>query len=161
MNENLKQPAPLMELRGITKRFPGVTALSDVSLSIHTGEVLALVGENGAGKSTLMNILYGLNTPTSGKVFVKGQEITHFSPSSAIASGVGMVHQHFMLVPSFTVAQNIVLSNEPRRHKLFYDFKKAVSITEELVMEYGLQVNPNDTVAEISVCLIASGHFKS
>ena len=149
----MAQGETIVSFQHVSMQFPGVLANHDVSLDIRKGEVFALVGENGAGKSTLMNILYGLNTPTSGKVFVKGQEITHFSPSSAIASGVGMVHQHFMLVPSFTVAQNIVLSNEPRRHKLFYDFKKAVSITEELVKEYGLQVNPNDTVAEISVGL--------
>lgn len=149
----MAQGETIVSFQHVSMQFPGVLANHDVSLDIRKGEVFALVGENGAGKSTLMNILYGLNTPTSGKVFVKGQEMTHFSPSSAIASGVGMVHQHFMLVPSFTVAQNIVLSNEPRRHKLFYDFKKAVSITEELVKEYGLQVNPNDTVAEISVGL--------
>ena len=90
-------------------QFPGVLANDDVSLDIRKGEVFALVGENGAGKSTLMNILYGMNTPTSGQVLIKGQEVTRFSPSEAIARGVGMVHQHFMLVPSFTVAQNIVL----------------------------------------------------
>ena len=148
----MAQGETIVSFQHVSMQFPGVLANHDVTLDIRKGEVFALVGENGAGKSTLMNILYGLNTPTSGKVLVKGQEVTHFSPSEAIARGVGMVHQHFMLVPSFTVAQNIVLSNEPRKG-LFYDFKKAVSITQELVEEYGLRVNPNDTVAEISVGL--------
>ena len=134
-------------------QFPGVLANNDVSLDIRKGEVFALVGENGAGKSTLMNILYGLNTPTSGQVIIKGQEIKSFSPSEAIAHGIGMVHQHFMLVPSFTVAQNIVLSGEPRKRGIFYDFARANEITEQLVAEYGLKVNARDKVRDISVGL--------
>ena len=134
-------------------QFPGVLANHDVTLDIRKGEVFALVGENGAGKSTLMNILYGLNTPTSGKVLVKGSQVTHFSPSEAIARGVGMVHQHFMLVPSFTVAQNIVLSNEPRRLGIFCDFAKAEEETQALVQEYGLTVDPRAKVEDISVGL--------
>ncbi len=133
-------------------QFPGVLANDDVSLDIRKGEVFALVGENGAGKSTLMNIPYGMNAPTTGKVIVKGQEMTRFSPSEAIARGVGMVHQHFMLTPSFTVAQNITLGREPRRG-VFSDLKKANAIVEDLVREYGLKVNPADRVDEISVGL--------
>ena len=98
---------PIVSFRHVSMQFPGVLANDDVSLDIHRGEVFALVGENGAGKSTLMNILYGMNAPSAGQVFIRGQEVKHFSPSEAIARGVGMVHQHFMLVPSFSVAQNI------------------------------------------------------
>ena len=142
----------IVSFQHVSMQFPGVLANHDVCLDIRKGEVFALVGENGAGKSTLMNILYGMNTPTSGKVFIKGQEMKDFSPSEAISRGVGMVHQHFMLVPSFTVAQNIVLGREPKKSAL-YDFKKAKSITEQLVDEYGLQVNAADKVADISVGL--------
>ena len=85
-------------------QFPGVLANDDVSLGIKSGEIFALVGENGAGKSTLMNILYGINNPTSGEVYIKGKKVDNFSPTEAIENGIGMVHQHFMLVPSFTVA---------------------------------------------------------
>ena len=142
----------IVSFQHVSMQFPGVLANHDVCLDIRKGEVFALVGENGAGKSTLMNILYGMNTPTSGKVFIKGQEMKDFSPSEAISRGVGMVHQHFMLVPSFTVAQNIVLGREPKKSAL-YDFKKAKSLTEQLVDEYGLQVNAADKVADISVGL--------
>ncbi len=148
----MTEAAPIVSLRHISMQFPGVLANDDVSLDIRQGEVFALVGENGAGKSTLMNVLYGLNTPTAGQVFVKGQEITSFSPGNAIAHGVGMVHQHFKLVPSFTVAQNIVLNDEPRRG-IFYDFKRANAIVRELEAEYGLEVNPTDRVQDISVGL--------
>ena len=133
--------------------FPGVLANDDVSLEIKRGEVFALVGENGAGKSTLMNILYGINTPTGGEVYVKGQRTEHFSPKSAIERGVGMVHQHFMLVPSFTVAQNIVLSREPRRLGVFFDNTKAEREVRGLVDEYGLEVDPSAVVRDISVGL--------
>ncbi len=145
--------SPIVSFKHVSMQFPGVLANDDVSLDIHKGEVFALVGENGAGKSTLMKILYGLNEPTAGQVFVKGEEMKTFSPSTSIAHGIGMVHQHFMLVPSFTVAQNIVMCGEPRRHRIFYDFDKANQITNELVKEYGLQVNPTDRIQDISVGL--------
>ena len=147
----MAQGETIVSFQHVSMQFPGVLANHDVTLDIRKGEVFALVGENGAGKSTLMNILYGLNTPTSGKVFVKGEQIAHFSPSEAIARGVGMVHQHFMLVPSFTVAQNIVLSNEPRKLGIFYDFSKAMEDTENLVREYGLAVDPQARVEDITV----------
>ena len=115
----------VVKFEHVSMEFPGVLANDDVSLEIKKGEVFALVGENGAGKSTLMNILYGINTPTNGEVYVKGRRIEHFSPKAAIERGVGMVHQHFMLVPSFTVAQNIVLSREPRRLGVLFDNKAA------------------------------------
>ena len=150
---DLAQGETIVSFQHVSMQFPGVLANHDVTLDIRKGEVFALVGENGAGKSTLMNILYGLNTPTSGKVLVKGNQVTHFSPSEAIARGVGMVHQHFMLVPSFTVAQNIVLSNEPRKLGIFCDFAKAEAETQALVQEYGLTVDPRAKVEDISVGL--------
>ncbi len=143
----------LVKFEHVSMEFPGVLANDDVSLEIKRGEVFALVGENGAGKSTLMNILYGINTPTDGEVYVKGQRIEHFSPKAAIERGVGMVHQHFMLVPSFTVAQNIVLSREPRRLGVFFDNSKAEREVRGLVEEYGLEVDPSALVQDISVGL--------
>ena len=143
----------VVKFEHVSMEFPGVLANDDVSLEIKKGEVFALVGENGAGKSTLMNILYGISTPTNGEVYVKGRRIEHFSPKAAIERGVGMVHQHFMLVPSFTVAQNIVLSREPRRLGVFFDNARAERETRGLVEEYGLEVDPAATVRDISVGL--------
>ena len=143
----------VVKFEHVSMEFPGVLANDDVSLEIKKGEVFALVGENGAGKSTLMNILYGINTPTNGEVYVKGRRIEHFSPKAAIECGVGMVHQHFMLVPSFTVAQNIVLSREPRRLGVFFDNAGAERETRGLVEEYGLEVDPSAVVRDISVGL--------
>lgn len=133
--------------------FPGVLANDDVSLDIRRGEVFALVGENGAGKTTLMNILYGINEPTDGEVIIGGKKVEHFSPKNAISLGVGMVHQHFMLVPSFTVAQNIVMSKEPRKLGFLFDNRAAEKKTRELVDNYGLVVDPSAVVREISVGL--------
>jgi len=113
----------VLELRGITKRFPGVLANDDVSLSVELGEILALLGENGAGKTTLMNILYGLYTPDAGEVLVDGQNLQLSSPSDSIAAGIGMVHQHFMLVPVFTVTENVILGMEPTIAGGFLDMK--------------------------------------
>ncbi len=137
----------------VSMAFPGVLANDDVTLDIRRGEVFALVGENGAGKSTLMNVLYGIHAPTDGKVFIGGQEVTDFDPKTAISMGVGMVHQHFMLVPSFTVAQNIVLSREPRKGRIFFDNAAAERGTRQLVEEYGLEVDPAEPVGELSVGL--------
>ena len=145
--------APIVEFRDITMDFPGVRANDQVTLSIEKGEIFALVGENGAGKSTLMNILYGILTPTKGQVVIKGREVSEYSPKNAISLGVGMVHQHFMLVPSFTVAQNIVLSREPRKHGVLYDLEEANRAVSALSDEYGLEVNPTDVVQELSVGL--------
>ena len=144
---------PIVEFRNITMDFPGVRANEDVTLSINQGEIFALVGENGAGKSTLMNILYGILTPTKGQVVIKGNPITEYNPKNAISLGVGMVHQHFMLVPSFTVAQNIVLSREPKKLGLLYDLEAANKAVEDLSKDYGLQVSPTDVVRELSVGL--------
>ena len=100
---------PVLEMRGITKRFPGIVANDAVDFDLRPGEVHALLGENGAGKSTLMNILYGLYTPDEGEIRVRGKQIVMQSPRDAIAQGIGMVHQHFMLIPVMTVAENVVL----------------------------------------------------
>src|SRR5512132_1463135 len=104
---------PVLELRGITKRFPGVVANDGVDFDLRRGEVHALLGENGAGKSTLMNVLYGLYQADEGEILVKGEPVTMSSPRDAIDLGIGMVHQHFMLIPVMTVAENIVLGVEP------------------------------------------------
>lgn len=141
----------LIELKNITKKFPGVLANDSINLDIEKGEIHAIVGENGAGKSTLMKILYGLYQPTSGQIYFKGQPVEIKSPLDAIKLGIGMVHQHFMLVPSFTVAENIVLGVEPRKSKIFADYNKAVKITEELSREYGLKVDPHAKVESLSV----------
>ncbi len=137
----------------VTMKFPGVVANDDISLEIRKGEVFALVGENGAGKSTLMNLLYGIHTPTEGEIYVKGQRLEVHDPGESISMGVGMVHQHFMLVPSFTVAQNILLSREPRKLKLFCDRKRSLDLVRSLSEEYGLSVDPTATVGELSVGL--------
>ena len=142
-----------VQFKHISMEFPGVLANDDVSLDIRRGEVFALVGENGAGKTTLMNILYGINEPTDGEVIIGGKKVEHFSPKNAISLGVGMVHQHFMLVPSFTVAQNIVMSKEPRKLGFLFDNRAAEKKTRELVDNYGLVVDPSAVVREISVGL--------
>ncbi|MDP9408548.1 MAG: ATP-binding cassette domain-containing protein, partial [Actinomycetota bacterium] len=105
--------APAVRVRGVTKRFPGVVANSDVSFDVARGEVHAVVGENGAGKSTLMKILYGMQRPDSGTLEVDGREVRFRSPSDAIEAGIGMVHQHFMLADNLTVLENVVLGSEP------------------------------------------------
>jgi len=118
--------APILELRGITKQFPGVLANDHIDLTLEQGEIHALLGENGAGKTTLMNILYGLYQPDEGEIFVRGKPIKIHSPSDAISNGVGMVHQHFMLVPVFTVTENVMLGDEVTRPGGFLD-RKAVA----------------------------------
>lgn len=141
----------IIKLVGITKRFPGVLANDNISLEINKGEIYAIVGENGAGKSTLMKTMYGLHEPTKGEVYIKGKKINHFNPSTAIDNGVGMVHQHFMLLPSFTIAQNIVLGKEITKNKLFLDDKKINETVLNLSKEYGLLVDPNLKIENASV----------
>jgi general nucleoside transport system ATP-binding protein len=142
--------APLLELRGITKRFPGVVANDHVDLELSKGEVHALLGENGAGKSTLMNILYGLYHPDEGQIRLNGKRIGIDSPRDAIDHGIGMVHQHFMLIPVMTVAENIVLATEPRKGP-FLDLASAEERVRELSTQYGLAVRPEAQVSSISV----------
>lgn len=141
----------IIKLVDITKKFPGVIANDHISLEIKRGEIYALVGENGAGKSTLMKTMYGLHKPTEGEVWVKGEKIEKFTPETAIAKGLGMVHQHFMLVPSFTVTENIVLGNEIRKNKLFLDKAAAKEKVRELSKLYGLEVDPDMRIEDASV----------
>jgi len=143
--------APLLELKGITKRFPGVVANDGVDFDLRTGEVHALLGENGAGKSTLMNILYGLYHPDEGQVLVGGDPVKVDSPSKAIELGIGMVHQHFMLVPVMTVTENIVLGNEPRRSGGLLDTREGAAKVRELSERYGLAVNPDALIEDVTV----------
>ncbi len=143
--------APLLELRGITKRFPGVLANDDVNFDLRAGEVHALLGENGAGKSTLMNILYGLYTPDEGEILLHGKPIELGSTKAAIEHGIGMVHQHFMLIPVMTVAENIVLATEPRRAGVLLDYDGAERRVRELSARYGLIVDPTARVDRTTV----------
>jgi ABC-type uncharacterized transport system ATPase subunit len=141
---------PLLELRGITKQFPGVLANDRVDFDLIKGEVHALLGENGAGKSTLMNILYGLYHPEEGEIRLEGRAVRIGSPRHAIDLGIGMVHQHFMLIPVMTVAENIVLANEPTKGPLL-DLGSAEARVRELSSQFGLAVRPEARVSSISV----------
>ncbi len=142
---------PVLELRSVTKQFPGVLANDSIDLDLREGEVHALLGENGAGKSTLMNIVYGLYHPDEGEILVKGRKITLGSPREAIEAGIGMVHQHFMLIPVMTVAENIVLATEPRRAGVLLDYDAARRRVRELSQRYGLAVDPDAKIQNISV----------
>ncbi len=124
--------APILQLKGITKRFPGVLANDHIDLTLQKGEILALLGENGAGKSTLMNILYGLYQPDEGEILVNDEKITVNSPTDAINAGIGMVHQHFMLIPVFTVTENVMLGNETVKAGDFLDRPKAARKIQEI-----------------------------
>src|SRR5512133_698457 len=112
MTENTTTPQIILEAKGITKQFPGVLASDNVNFDLRKGEIHALLGENGAGKSTLMNLIYGLHNPDKGEIFVDGKPAAIHSPNDSIALGIGMVHQHFMLIPVFTVAENVMLGDE-------------------------------------------------
>jgi simple sugar transport system ATP-binding protein len=140
-----------VELRGITKRFPGVLANEHVDLLIRPGEVHALLGENGAGKTTLMNVLYGLYRPDEGAIFIDRTLQVFNSPSDAIAAGIGMVHQHFMLVPVFTVTDNVMLGVEPAGFLGFLERGKARARLVELSQRFGLQVDPDAKVEDLPV----------
>jgi general nucleoside transport system ATP-binding protein len=142
--------APLLELKGITKRFPGVVANDNIDFDLAKGEVHALLGENGAGKSTLMNILYGLYHPDEGEIRMSGKPVRIASPRDAIDRGVGMVHQHFMLIPVMTVAENIVLATEPRRGP-FLDLEGAEERVRQLSKQFGLAVTPHARIESITV----------
>ena len=139
------------ELRGITKRFPGIVANDAVSLSISTGEVLALIGENGAGKSTLMNVLYGIYRPDEGDIVIDGKPVRFSSPGDAIAAGIGMVHQHFMLVPVMTVAENVVLGVEPTGRFGSLDIAEARRMVREVSDKYKLELDPDALIEDLPV----------
>lgn len=141
---------PVLELREITKVFPGVLANDRVSFSLEEGEILALLGENGAGKSTIMNVVYGLLSFESGEMLVDGEPVRIKSPRHAIDLGIGMVHQHFMLVEPLTVTENIVLGREPGRWGIV-DFAAARKRVTELSERYGLKVDPDAKIADLAV----------
>ena len=141
----------VVQMKGITKVYPnGIAANQSVDFNVREGEIHALMGENGAGKSTLMKMLFGLEQPTEGEIYVRGEKVHLSSPTVAIAHGIGMVHQHFMLGPSLTVAENIVLGMPPLKG-IFIDYKKAVEITEEYAKKYNLHVDANAKVMDIPV----------
>ena len=141
-----------VDMRHITKKFPLVLAIDDVNFAVQPGEIHALVGENGAGKSTLVNILYGLLRPDRGTIFINGQEVQLSDPGDAIRLGIGMVHQHFMLIPPFTVAENVILGREPSIGGIV-DMSRANEIVRELSEQYGLKVDPRAKVETLSVGL--------
>ena len=146
----MQSEAPALELRGITKRFGPVVANDGIDFDLRPGEVHALLGENGAGKSTLMSILYGLYSPDEGEIRVNGEPANIDSPSRAIELGIGMVHQHFMLVPVMTVTENIVLGEEPT-HGALLDVKEGARRVKELSDRYGLAVDPDAVIEQVSV----------
>ena len=141
----------VLELRGITKRYPGIVADDHVDFDLRRGEVHALLGENGAGKSTLMNILYGLTKPDEGEIVVDGKQLSFSSAKDAIEAGIGMVHQHFMLIPVMTVAENIVLGVEPVRDGVMLDESGAEQRVRELSQQFALAVDPTALVSSITV----------
>src|SRR3954470_5559047 len=139
-----------IEVLGVTKRFPGVIANADVNIAVRRGTVHAIVGENGAGKSTLMKMLYGMQRPDEGEIWINGKPVAFSSPSDAIAAGVGMVHQHFMLADNFTVLENIVLGSEPTARGAL-DFAAARRRITELSGTYGLDLDPDALVEHLGV----------
>jgi general nucleoside transport system ATP-binding protein len=144
-------PAPVLELRGITKQFPGVLANDHVDFELVPGEVHALLGENGAGKSTLMNIVYGLYHPDEGEIRLKGKRVNFSSSKDAIRSGIGMVHQHFMLIPVMTVAENIVLAEEPVHEGVLLDYDAAARRVQHLADSFNFHIDPNARIENIGV----------
>jgi len=141
----------VLEMRGITKRYPGVLANDHIDLELRDGEIHALLGENGAGKTTLMNILYGLVTPDEGEILLNGEPIQIREPSDAIARGISMVHQHFMLVPVFSVADNIQLGQEPMANRVFLDRRAAHDRIRALGKAFGFEIDPDAKVETLSV----------
>ncbi len=140
-----------VELRGVTKRFPGVVANRDVNLTVSGGEVVALLGENGAGKSTLMNVLFGLYGATEGEIYINDEKAVFTSPADAIAAGIGMVHQHFMLIPVFNVIENVMLGLEETKSGGRLDEDKASERLRTLSQEHGLQVEPYAVIEDLPV----------
>lgn len=150
--EYINMETPVIEMRDIVKKFGDFVANDGINLTVHKGEIHAILGENGAGKSTLMNQLYGLLKPTSGQILVNGKPIEMNNPRDAIAAGIGMVHQHFMLVQPFTVTENIVLGTEPVKG-VKLDMATARKNVEELSQRYGLAIDPDAKIEDISVSM--------
>ncbi len=148
--EHLDLSTNVVEMRNIVKKFGDFTANDGINLTVHKGEIHAILGENGAGKSTLMNQLYGLYKPTSGEIFVNGKRLDMNTPRDAIDAGIGMVHQHFMLVQPFTVTENIVLGTEPRKG-IRLDMAEARKNVVEISEKYGLSIDPDAKIEDISV----------
>jgi simple sugar transport system ATP-binding protein len=144
---------PVLELKDVTKSFPGVLANDHIDLKLEEGEILALLGENGAGKTTLMNILYGLYTPDEGEIIIRGNKVVIHDPRDAITYGIGMVHQHFMLVPVFTVTENVMLGIEKTRAGVFLDRESVAQEIREISERFGLKVDPNALVEDLPVGL--------
>ena len=142
---------PILELRGITKRFPGVLANDSIDLTLEKGEIHALLGENGAGKTTLMNILYGLYDPDEGEVFIQGDKAKIESPTDAIEQGIGMVHQHFMLIPVFTVTENVMLGEEAVKAGGILDRALAAGDIRTISEKYHLEVPPEAYIKDLPV----------
>ncbi|OGN85999.1 MAG: heme ABC transporter ATP-binding protein [Chloroflexi bacterium GWC2_73_18] len=147
----LPEGAPALEMRRITKRYPGVLANDEIDLDVRPGEIHALLGENGAGKTTLVNILYGLAAPDEGEILLDGRPVRIASPSDAIAQGIGMVHQHFMLVPVLTVAENIILGDETMTGLVFVDRDEARRRIRALAQQFGFDIDPEARVETLSV----------
>ena len=148
----MSEKTPVLEMRGITKRFPGGTLANDsIDLDLGEREIHALLGENGAGKSTLMNILYGLVTPDEGEIRIDGKPVAMQGPSDAIARGIGMVHQHFMLVPVLTIAENVVLGQEVTKGGQVLDMRAAERRIHELAERLGFTVDPRARVDQLSL----------
>ncbi len=141
----------IIEMKNITKKFGDFVANENIDLTVHKGEIHALLGENGAGKTTLMNILYGLYEPTFGEIYLNGKKTNITNPSVAIRNGIGMVHQHFMLVETFTVVENIILGMETTQRMGVLDINRATKEVEELSKKYGLHVDPNAKIHDITV----------
>jgi len=137
----------ILEMKNIVKTYGRVVANDNVSIDLNEGEILAIVGENGAGKSTIMKILYGLEKPDSGEIYVRGRKVSFSSPSEAMKLGIGMVQQHFMLFGPMTVTENIVYNNEQQKYG-FFDKKKNIEKVRELSEKYGLEVDPNAVIRD-------------
>jgi len=142
----------VVKMKNITKRFPGVVANKRVNFSVEEGEIHALIGENGAGKTTLMNILYGLYPKDEGEIFIRGKEVSIHHTHEAIGLGIGMVHQEFMLVPSLTVTENIILGREPQKGVLL-DLKRGERIVQELSQKYNLKVPPQERIINLPIAV--------
>ena len=147
----------IVEMRNITKRFPGITANDDVSIQIKKGEIYALLGENGAGKSTLMSMLFGMYEPDEGEIYIRGEKVKIASPNHATKLNIGMVHQHFKLVSNYTIAENIIMGMEPTKKFLglfpMVDIKKANEDIKNLSIQYGLEVDPTQIIEHVNVSI--------
>lgn len=140
-----------LELKGITKRFGSLVANDRIDLVVEQGHIHALLGENGAGKSTLMNVLYGLYDPDEGEIALDGKPVQFNGPGDAVAAGIGMVHQHFMLIPVFTVAESIALGYEPTKGAGLIDIKKARQIVLDVSQRFGFDLNPDAYIEDLPV----------